>query len=456
MPMKKSDSPKKANIKPETEEKGIVRNEVQPSLPKITNVVLPVSTDKTVSTGKSALPISKSALSTERFPYRFNKANSDSGVNQSNGDTVLVTGVLEIMPDGYGFLRQERLLPGPGDIYVSQSQIKRFGLRIGDMIEGQARSPRENEKYQGLLKVEKVNGSDPEKSVGRPHFSKLTPIYPNEKIRLETAKEIISTRIIDLIAPIGKGQRAMIVSPPKAGKTYLFKEIAGGMAKNHGEIHMMAVLIGERPEEVTDISRSFKGEVIASNFDEPPHVQTKVAEMALERARRLVESGRDVGILVDSITRLARAYNLNVPPSGRTLSGGFDPAALYPPKHFFGAARKIENGGSLTIIATALVETGSRMDDLIYEEFKGTGNMELHLNRKLADRRIFPAIDIMHSWTRQEEQLFDPETLKKIWKLRRMLDILGNEQEAIELLLERLSKTKNNKEFLETLHKNIE
>ena len=379
----------------------------------------------------------------------------DVNLIEGNGDLLMAQGVLEVMPDGYGFLRHERLLPGQDDIYVSQSQIKRFGLRIGDHIEGLIRAPRENEKYRGLLKVEKVNKQDPEKSIRRPHFERLTPIYPTEKIILETTKDIFSTRIIDLVSPIGKGQRSMIVSPPKAGKTYLFKDIARGMSANHKEIHMMALLIGERPEEVTDISRSFEGDVIASNFDEPPHIQTKVAEMALERAKRLVEDGRDVAILVDSITRLARAYNLNVPPSGRTLSGGFDPAALYPPKHFFGAARKIENGGSLTIVATALVDTGSRMDDLIYEEFKGTGNMELHLDRKLADRRIFPSINIMHSWTRQEEKIFDPEVLKKVWKLRRMLDILGNEQEAIELLLERLSKTANNEEFLKTLHQNI-
>lgn len=367
-----------------------------------------------------------------------------------------VKGILEVMPDGYGFLRQGSLLPGPGDIYVSQSQIKRFGLRVGDAIEGYARDPRENEKYQGLLKIEKVNDMEPEKAFKRVNFDKLTPIYPNEKIVLETTKDIYSTRIIDLISPIGKGQRSMIVSPPKAGKTFLYKDIAKGMSKNHKELHMMALLIGERPEEVTDISRSFEGEVYASNFDEPPHVQTRVSEMVLDRAKRLVELGRDVAILVDSITRLARAYNLNVPPSGRTLSGGFDPAALYPPKHFFGAARNIENGGSLTIVATALIDTGSRMDDLIYEEFKGTGNMELHLDRKLADRRLFPAINVPMSWTRQEEQLFAPEELQKIWRLRRMLDILGNEQEAIELLIERLSKTKNNKEFLETLHKNID
>lgn len=384
-------------------------------------------------------------------------SNSEEN-NSALGEFGLMTkakGVLDIMPDGYGFLRKERLLPGQDDVYVSQTQIKRFSLRIGDIVEGQMRSPRESEKYPGLLKVEKVNDLDPEKAINRAQFNRLTPIYPEEKITLETTKDVLSTRIIDLISPIGKGQRAMIVSSPKAGKTYLFKEIAKGMSANHKEIHMMALLIGERPEEVTDISRSFEGEVIASNFDEPPHIQTKVAEMALDRARRLVELGKDVAILVDSITRLARAYNLNVPPSGRTLSGGFDPAALYPPKHLFGAARNIENGGSLTIVATALIDTGSRMDDLIYEEFKGTGNMELHLDRKLSDRRIFPAINIPLSWTRQEERLFDEKTLKKIWKLRRMLDILGNEQEALELLLERLSKTKNNKEFLETLHENI-
>src|SRR3989339_476359 len=382
----------------------------------------------------------------------FQDSDNKNGNATNNHDVVPVEGVLEIMPDGYGFLRHERLLPGAGDIYVSQSQIKRFGLRIGDYLKGQARSPRENEKYQGLLKVEEVNGAEPEKSLNRPVFSRLTPIYPNQKIILETSREIFSTRIIDLISPIGKGQRSMIVSPPKAGKTYLFKDIAKGMSANHKEIHMMALLIGERPEEVTDISRSFNGEVIASNFDEPPHIQTKVAEMALERARRLVEKGKDVAILVDSITRLARAYNLNVPPSGRTLSGGFDPAALFGPKHFFGAARNIEEGGSLTIIATTLIDTGSRMDDLIYEEFKGTGNMELHLDRDLANRRVYPSIDIKSSGTRHEELLFDKPTLEKIFTLRRMVDML-QEREATELIVDRLRKTETNKEFLESLNR---
>lgn len=363
-------------------------------------------------------------------------------------------GILEVMPDGYGFLRANGFSSGSGDIYISQSQIRRFDIRAGDEVEGQVRPPKETERYFGMLRVEKVNGLDPDKAMKRSKFGDLTAVYPNKKLKLETGKSPLSTRMIDILSPIGFGQRGMIVSPPKAGKTTILKDIANGVTTNYKDIHLMAVLIGERPEEVTDISRSIKGEVFSSNFDEPAENQTKVAEMSLERAKRLVETGKDVVILLDSITRLGRAYNLALPPSGRTLSGGFDPVALYPPKRFFGAARNFEEGGSLTIIAAALVDTGSRMDDLIYEEFKGTGNMELHLKRSLAERRIFPSIDVSLSGTRNEEYLFDEKELQKVIKLRRMLETLGD-LERTELLIERLSKTTTNAEFLETLHKEV-
>lgn len=363
-------------------------------------------------------------------------------------------GVLEIVPDGIGFLRSDHLLPGPEDIYVSQSQIRRFGLRTGDMVIGQVRPPKETERYFGLLRVEAVNGLDPEAAKRRPHFDSLTPIFPRELINLETEHDVLATRLVNLIAPIGRGQRGLIVSPPKAGKTVLLKQIANGITANYDNIHLMVVLIGERPEEVTDMDRSVEAEVVAATFDDPVGHQVRVAQMALERARRLVECGRDVVILLDGITRLTRAYNLTVPPSGRTLSGGIDPAALYPPKRFFGTARNIEEGGSLTIIATCLIDTGSRMDEVIYEEFKGTGNMELHLNRKLAERRIFPAFDIERSGTRREELLLDEETLGKVWLLRRMISAIGG-LEAVEPVLERLAKAKDNSEFLATLSKDI-
>ncbi len=360
-------------------------------------------------------------------------------------------GVLEIVQDGIGFLRSDHLLPGPEDVYVSQSQIRRFGLRTGDLVVGQVRPPKETEKYFGLLKVETVNGLDPEEAKRRPHFEKLTPIFPDELLTMETRPSILATRLIDLLAPVGRGQRGLIVSPPKAGKTTVLKRLANGITANHKDCHLMVVLIGERPEEVTDMDRSVEAEVISSTFDEPVQNHVRVAEMALERAKRLVEGKKDVVILLDSITRLSRAYNLTVPPSGRTLSGGIDPAALYPPKKFFGAARNIEEGGSLTIMATCLVDTGSRMDDVIYEEFKGTGNMELILSRKLAERRIFPAFDIERSGTRAEEKLLDPEALAKVYTLRRMIDAVGGGHEALLPILERLSKTRNNQEFLDTL-----
>lgn len=369
-------------------------------------------------------------------------------------------GVLEIVEEGIGFLRSDHMVPGPNDIYVSQSQIRRFGLRTGDMVVGQVRPPKETEKYYGLLRVEAVNGMDPEEAKKRPRFEDLIPIFPNQLLNLETEPEILTTRLLNLVAPIGRGQRGLIVSPPKAGKTTVLKMIANGITANYSDVHLMVCLIGERPEEVTDMDRSVEAEVVASTFDEPVQDHVRVAEMALQRAKRLVECGRDVVILLDSITRLSRAYNLVVSPSGRTLSGGLDPAALYPPKHFFGAARNIEEGGSLTIIATCLVDTGSRMDDMIYEEFKGTGNMELHLSRKLQERRIFPAFDIERSGTRREELLLDPDTLSKVWTMRRMISLMTapppngagmDLAAATEALLQRMRRTKSNAEFLSTL-----
>jgi len=363
-------------------------------------------------------------------------------------------GVLETTSDGIGFLRSNNLLPGPRDVYVSQSQIRRFGLRTGDQVIGQVRPAKESEKYFSLLRVEAVNSLDPEAAKNRPRFEDLTPIFPNQRFNLEWRSDDLATRLMDLVAPIGRGQRGLIVSPPKAGKTTVLKRIANAIGSNYDDVHMMVCLIGERPEEVTDMDRSVEAEVISSTFDEPVTAHTRVAEMALNRAKRLVECGRDVVILLDSITRLARAYNLIVPQSGRSLSGGLDPAALYPPKHFFGAARKLEDAGSLTIIATCLVDTGSRMDDVIYEEFKGTGNMELHLNRKLSDRRIFPAFDIERSGTRREELLLSKDTLAKVWTLRRMISAVGG-QDGLQLLLERMAKTKSNEQFLATLNTDV-
>jgi len=375
---------------------------------------------------------------------------------------ILASGILEITSEGYGFLRQGSLLPTSNDVYVSQSQIRRFGLRTGDSVVGQARPPKDGERYQSLLRVELVNNMEPESARDRPHFDSLTPIFPNAVLNLETAPSNLSTRLINLVAPIGRGQRGLIVSPPKAGKTILLKQIANAVSTNYEDVHIMVCLIGERPEEVTDMKRSVKGEVIAATFDELVENQTHVAELALDRAKRLVEAKRDVVILLDGITRLTRAYNLAAPSSGRTLSGGVDPVALYQPKHFFGAARNIEEGGSLTILATCLVDTGSRMDDVIYEEFKGTGNMELHLDRRLAERRIFPAIDIQRSSTRREELLLDEATLKQVWLLRRMISMLSNGSpgspnptEATQLILERLAKTRSNAEFLATLNKEM-
>ena len=369
-------------------------------------------------------------------------------------------GFLEISDDGnYGFLRGESMLPGPHDIYVSQSQLRRFALRAGDYITGQVRHPKDNEKYYGLLKVEAVNGMDPEVAKRRPYFENLTAIFPREQMKLESGPENLTNRTIDLIAPIGRGQRGLIVSPPKAGKTMLLKNIASGIATNYPDVHLIVLLIGERPEEVTDMQRSVRGEVVSSTFDEPVEDHTRVAEMALERAKRLVEGGKDVVILLDSITRLTRAYNLALPPSGRTLSGGVDPIALYPPKRLFGAARKCEEGGSLTVLATCLVDTGSRMDEVVFEEFKGTGNLELRLDRKLAERRFYPALDVLGSSTRREELLLDEKTLKGVWLVRRMTAMISqnspNQAEATERLLEQIARTNSNEEFLASLNKGL-
>jgi len=360
-------------------------------------------------------------------------------------------GVLDVLPEGFGFLRPINYLPSPEDIYISASQIRKFDLRTGDLVSGKCRAPKENERYFGLLQVNAVNGIAPETAAERLHFPALTPLYPQKKIKLETSPTQLSTRIMDLVAPVGLGQRGLIVAQPKAGKTLLLKEIANSIATNHPEIDLFVLLIDERPEEVTDMQRSVKGEVIASTFDEVPENHIKVAELVLERALRLVEHKRDVVILMDSITRLARAYNLVVPPSGRTLSGGIDPASFHRPKRFFGSARNIEEGGSLTILATALVETGSRMDDIIYEEFKGTGNMELHLDRKLSERRIFPALDIRRSGTRREELLLDKEALDKLWAIRKSMN---DSMEYVEGFLKKLANTKTNQEFLDMLDVN--
>lgn len=361
---------------------------------------------------------------------------------------MFMEGILDILQEGFGFLRPINYLPSREDIYISASQIRKFDLRSGDLVSGKCRPPKENERYFGLLQVEAVNGENPTTAAERLHFPALTPLYPETKVVLETTPNQLSSRVMDLLCPIGLGQRGLIVAPPKAGKTLLLKELANSIATNYPDIELFVLLIDERPEEVTDMQRSVRGEVVASTFDELPENHIKVAELVLERAQRLVEHKKDVIILMDSITRLARAYNLVIPPSGRTLSGGIDPAAFHRPKRFFGAARNIEEGGSLTIIATALVETGSRMDDVIYEEFKGTGNLELHLDRKLAERRIFPAIDIRRSGTRREEMLLTKEELEKVWILRKNMQ---ESHEFTEAFLKKIAGTKTNVEFLETL-----
>lgn len=372
---------------------------------------------------------------------------------------LFLKGILEIMPEGYGFLRQDNLLRSINDIYVSNSQIRRFNLRNGDLICGQARSPKDNEKYYGLLRVETVNELDPEQAKQRSNFNSLVPTFPDTMINLETTQDELSTRLINIVSPIGRGQRGLLVSPPKAGKTVILKKIASAIMTNYSDIHLIICLIGERPEEVTDMRRTVKAEVIAATFDEPVENQTRVAELTLERAKRMVEVGKDVVLLLDGITRLTRAYNLASPGSGRTLSGGIDAAALHPPKRFFGAARNIEDGGSLTILATCLVDTGSRMDELIYEEFKGTGNMELHLDRKLAEKRLFPAIDIIPSSTRRDELMLNDNTVKQTWLLRRIVNMLtdnaSNSNEATLRVLNKLGKTKNNAEFLSNLSREL-
>jgi transcription termination factor Rho len=393
--------------------------------------------------------------SRDRFRNRNRRRERGAGGAEpepvvSEDDVLIpIAGILDVL-DNYGFIRTTGYLPGSNDVYVSLSQVRRHGLRKGDVIEGAVRQPREGErreKFNALVRLDKINGLDPEQSRGRPDFSKLVPLYPQDRLRLETDANVMTTRIMDLVSPIGKGQRGLIVSPPKAGKTMILQAIANAITKNNPECHLMVVLVDERPEEVTDMQRSVKGEVIHSTFDRPAEDHTTVAELAIERAKRLVEMGHDVVVLLDSITRLGRAYNLAAPASGRIMSGGVDSTALYPPKRFFGAARNIEHGGSLTILATALIETGSRADEVIFEEFKGTGNMELRLRRELADKRIFPAIDVDASGTRKEEILMTPEELKIVWQLRRVLHAL-EPQQALEVLMERMRETKSNAEFL--------
>lgn len=390
------------------------------------------------------------SLKKKELIFRILQAGSESD------GALFAGGVLDLVDDGYGFLRGETLLPSPSDVYVSQSQVRKFSLRVGDYVTGAVRTPKQGEKYYSLLRVDLVNGMSPDEAKERPLFADLTAVFPHEQFFLEVDDPTeLSGRLIDLIAPLGRGQRGLIVSPPKAGKTMLLKSIARGIATNHTDAHLMVVLIGERPEEVTDMRRTVHGEVFASTFDEPVEDHTRVAEMALERAKRLMECGRDVVVLMDSITRLTRAYNLEMPPSGRTLSGGIDPIALYPPKRFFGSARKAEECGSLTIIATCLVDTGSRMDDVVFEEFKGTGNWEVRLDRKLAERRVYPSIDIAASGTRREELLLGADAIQKVWLLRRMMSMLSSsgasQTEPTERLLDRLSRTKTNEEFLESL-----
>ena len=392
-------------------------------------------------------------LKKENLIIKINQAEAEKAGREVRG------GVLEIMPEGIGFLRTNYQI-GPEDVYVSQAQLRRFEMRSGDLVIGEVRPPRESERHYGLTKVDTINGLEPEEARNRPAFERLTPIFPEKRFDLETDRTILSTRLINLIAPIGYGQRGMIVSPPKAGKTTIMKQVANAISASNPEVHLIVALIGERPEEVTDMDRSVEAEVVASTFDEPVSAHVRTAEITLERSKRLVEVGQNVVILLDSLTRLARAYNLVVNPSGRTLSGGMDPSALYPPKRFFGAARNIEEGGSLTIIATALVDTGSRLDDVVYEEFKGTGNMELHLSRRLQERRIFPAIDIERSSTRREELLLGPDVLQRVWLMRRMfLQMIGQPPQgagmdvsvATEAILQRMGRAKNNMEFLENL-----
>ena len=407
------------------------------------------------SQGNYEESVNSSEVSSDQTNMQNNNPTNTYSQNnsQSNHSNLEIKGTLYFQND-YGKIVQNQAISEdlPKDVYVSHSQMKKFGIRPGDYIEGLARGPEKNEKLLHLLKVNKVAGMDSEEAKRRPFFNTLTPIFPYEWVKLETTPDVLATRLIDLVAPIGKGQRSMIVAPPKAGKTWLLQQIANGITQNHPEMKIIVCLIGERPEEVTDMKRKIKGEFYSSNFDELPEEQIKMAEISVEVAKRLAEKGDDVVILMDSLTRLARAYNMAVPPSGKTLSGGFDPSALYPPKRFFGAARKFGEGGSLTIIATSLVDTGSKMDDVIFEEFKGTGNQELRLDRSLAERRIFPSIDIKGSGTRNEDKILSAPMLESIYRLRRRVDLL-QEKEATELVIQYLKKTKNNQEFLETLTK---
>ena len=410
--------------------------------------------DELIEVAKSLEISGASGLRKQDLVFRIMQAKAEREGNYFAG------GIVEMAPDGYGFLRTQGLKPSLSDVYVSQTQIRRFALRTGDYVMGAVRPPKDSEKYYGLLRVDAVNGLDPETAKRRPYFEQLTPIFPNEMVHLEEGIANLSTRVIDLVAPVGRGQRGLIVSPPKAGKTVLLKTIASATAKRYDDIYIMVVLIGERPEEVTDWRRSVQdAEVVAATFDDPVEEQTRVAEMAIERAKRLVECGRHVMVLLDGITRLTRAYNLALPPSGRTLSGGIDPIALHPPKRLFGTARNVEEGGSLTIIATCLVDTGSRMDEVIFEEFKGTGNWELWLDRRLAEKRVFPAIDIQKSGTRRDDLLLGEQTYQRVVLLRRMTALVtqnsANPTEATELILERLGRTRSNAEFLATLKEAI-
>ena len=410
--------------------------------------------DELVEVAKELDISAATTLRKQDLVFRIMQAKAEREGNYFAG------GVLEMASDGYGFLRTQGMKPSLSDVYVSQTQVRRFALRTGDYVMGAVRPPKDSEKYYGLLRVDAVNGLDPEAAKHRPYFEQLTPIFPDEMIHLEDGINNLSTRVVDLVAPVGRGQRGLIVSPPKAGKTMLLKMIASATAKAYDDIYIMIVLIGERPEEVTDWRRSVQdAEVVAATFDDPVEEQTRVAEMALDRAKRLVECGRHVMVLLDGITRLTRAYNLALPASGRTLSGGIDVVALHPPKRLFGAARNVEDGGSLTIIATCLVDTGSRMDEVIFEEFKGTGNWELWLERRLAEKRIFPAIDLQKSGTRRDDLLLDEQTYQRVVLLRRMTALVGqnssNPTESTELILERLSRTKNNKEFLSTMKEAI-
>jgi transcription termination factor Rho len=434
------------------EEKAAIKDiPVEPVRPRKTSLIPTSIGNGDNNLGRS----SRITVSPGKKRTRFSGVIDERTIPDADAQTETVTGILDTSPDGHGVLRAN-FSPSEGDAYISSSQIRRFRLRPGDVVAGPARAPKENERYWGLLKVETVNGMPADQVGDRVKFHTLTPVYPDKQIMLETGEEPLATRVVDMVAPIGRGQRSLIVSPPKAGKTSLLMSMATGIAKNYPEIHLMAVLVGERPEEVTDFRRHVskitngKGEVAASNFDESAEDQCRVAEIALERAKRLVEAGQDVVILLDSITRLARAYNLSIPTSGRTLSGGFDPQALFPPKKFFGAARNFEVAGSLTIIATALVDTGSRMDDLVYEEFKGTGNQEVHLDRRLAERRIFPAIDVQRSGTRRDDLLIDSMTYQSVLTLQRMLDMVDKDQRT-QTLLDRMKRYPTNKEFLASL-----